>query len=291
MSTLGKSEGGQPLVVYAAGSQTRHVGQVLREMAAGAWQGRFLAYRLFRRDLKAEFADSALGYLWNFVNPLVLALLFIFMKSGGILQTEAIEMPYGVYVVCGMLLFQSFIQSLNLPLTLLKRSGNLLNTAKVPPEALIGSTVIRLVFDSLFYIPIIVGVCLLMDEFTWAGMVYLIVLYPAILLLGCSIGLLLAPFNVVYNDFQKFVQNLTRPLLFICPTFYRSFDGLPWLNAVTQYNPIAIAMDNIRLMTVQQQWMNAEAFWLMAGVSLGVFLLASVLLHVSLPLLAQEVSG
>ncbi len=280
-----------PVTVFTAESMSQRPGPLAGSMLRGAWEGRRLAYRLFRKDLKAEFADSLLGYAWNFANPLILAAIFIVMQSGGILKTDTIAMPYPVYVVCGMLLFQTFIQSINLPLSLVSRSGQLINNVRVPAEGLIGSVVLRLGFDALFYVPIILGTLLLFNVFTWEGALWLVALYPTMILLGASLGLFLAPLNVVYTDCSKLVQNLTRPLMFICPTFYRSSDGMPWLEAILTYNPIAVVMDNVRLLAVQGEWVDASAFFTVVSAAAVLFLAGWLLLHVSLNLLAQKVSA
>ncbi|MGF1485096.1 MAG: ABC transporter permease [Opitutales bacterium] len=280
-----------PITVFTAESTSLRPARLAGEMLRGAWEGRRLAYRLFRKDLKAEFADSLLGYTWNFANPLILAAIFILMQKDGILRTDTIAMPYPVYVVCGMLLFQTFIQSINLPLSLLVRSGNLINNVRVPAESLVGSVLLRLGFDALFYIPIILATCWLFDVLTWQGALWLGVLYPSMILLGSAFGLFLAPLNVIYSDCSKLVQNLTRPLMFICPTFYRPSDGMPWLEAILTYNPIGVVMDNIRLLTVQGEWMNLPAFVCVLGAAALLFLTGWLLLHVSVTLLAQKVSA
>ena len=45
--------------VYSAESQTRHLRDVLRAMASGMVQSRYMAYRLCRKDIRAEYAKSA----------------------------------------------------------------------------------------------------------------------------------------------------------------------------------------------------------------------------------------
>jgi ABC-type polysaccharide/polyol phosphate export permease len=85
-----------------------------------------VATRLFRRDLDKDFSSALFGYLWNFADPLVIAGVFIVLRSGGIIGGEELMIPFGVYVLYGMLLLKAFTNALARPLTLLKRSASLL---------------------------------------------------------------------------------------------------------------------------------------------------------------------
>ncbi len=72
--------------VYTAESSIRRPKAVLREMWAGLVESRYIAWRLFVKDLRAEYSKSVLGVVWDFVDPLVLALIFWCLWLIGIIR-------------------------------------------------------------------------------------------------------------------------------------------------------------------------------------------------------------
>jgi len=65
----------------------------LREL----WQYRALLWNLTQRELKARYRGSALGFLWTFVNPLLL--MSVYALVFGIIQKSTIpNYTYFVFV-------------------------------------------------------------------------------------------------------------------------------------------------------------------------------------------------
>ncbi|HKC92054.1 MAG TPA: ABC transporter permease, partial [Candidatus Limnocylindria bacterium] len=58
------------------------------------------------RELRARYKGSALGFLWNFVNPL-LQLVVFWILFGVVLRTRPItatgEQPYAIFLFVGLL--------------------------------------------------------------------------------------------------------------------------------------------------------------------------------------------
>jgi lipopolysaccharide transport system permease protein len=275
----------KPVVVYTPEPQIRDLGTVLRNMLRGARDSRYLAVRLFRRDVRSEFKDAALGYLWNFADPIVLALVFIFLRRGGYITADGLDMPYPVFVVYGMLLLQAFLRALSNPLTLLNRHHALISSTKVAPEALLTSQLLRLGFDGLFFIPIMLGVGIAFGAFNVTGILLFLLLYPAIILMGFAISVVVIPVSAIYSDLRKLVETMNRPLLFLCPTFYYAGSETV-LGTINAYNPIAIMMNNLRLLAVEGQWHSPMSMAVVVISSVIVLGLGWLFFHVTVPIVA-----
>ena len=220
--------------------------RVLKGAGRGLVQGRHLAFRLFLRDVKAEFGQSFLGAFWSFVDPIVLALLFVLLRRRGVLEQPEGTMPFGVYVVFGTLILQAFMNSLRRPLSLLRRSRALITQVAVPPESLLLAELYRSALDACFYVPVLLGTALLTGTWHPAGLVGFVALYPLVFLFGSMLAIPLVPLNAIYNDIERFIGNLSRPLLFLCPTFYWPEAIGPWWVQINAWNPIAVLMMNLR---------------------------------------------
>ena len=126
-----------PVQIYSAESKAKHLGDVVRDMARGIVGARYVAYRLARKDIKDAYATSAFGVVWDLLDPLVLASIFYFLMRASIISTDDLGMPASVFVVYGMMLYQTYAESVTLSVEILNRSKNLMAHLKIPPEALI----------------------------------------------------------------------------------------------------------------------------------------------------------
>src|SRR4249920_494632 len=89
---------------------------------------RGLIQSLVARELKARYRGSVLGFLWTFVNPLLLLAIYSFVFTvvmpGSRLGTR-IE-PYPLFLFCGILPWTWFQSSLLESCSVLIAGGNLI---------------------------------------------------------------------------------------------------------------------------------------------------------------------
>ena len=106
-----------PYVVYTPESQMRTPGLLIRSMLRDIKASRELAWRLFLRDISAKYRQSILGVFWAFFPPIVAGLVFIILQSKKVVNFGETDIPYPVFVLVGMTLWQLFVESLNAPLS------------------------------------------------------------------------------------------------------------------------------------------------------------------------------
>ena len=278
----------QPIVTYSSETELVHPLRTIRTMGVQAWRGRHLAWRLFRRSITSEFRDALFGFLWNFADPIIIALAFLLLRHGGIIDPESLPIPFGAYVMYGMLLLQLFIQSLVLSVTIVKRSASLITNTKVSAEPLIVADLLRLGFDLLCQLPVLLIASIAVDAIDPVGFIAYILLSPSMIVLGYGLGLLAASLNVLYRDIEMFVRNLSRPLIFICPTFYRPSASESILTMVDQWSPISILMNNLRLLATMGKWHSPVSFIVTTVGAIGLLAIAWIFFHVSMRLVAEK---
>src|SRR6187402_745760 len=98
---------------------------------------RGLIQSLVSRELKARYRGSVLGFLWSFVNPLLLLLIynFVFTKVMPGARGEGLE-PYALFLFCGLLPWTWFSSSLLESANVLIAGGNLIRKVMFPAEVL-----------------------------------------------------------------------------------------------------------------------------------------------------------
>jgi lipopolysaccharide transport system permease protein len=273
--------------IYSAESKVRKSGDVLRDMVRGLVQGRYIAYRLARNNIAGEYSRSLLGFFWDFADPLVLAIIFYLLRQGNVFSTGETNMPYAVYLIFGLLMYQSFVNATMWTVNVLHQSRNLITQQKLPPESLLLSIFLRVMFFALFRIAVMILLAVAMGSFSPVGMVKFILGYPVLVLAGMAIGVFLAPFNAIYRDVGRFVGMVLVPLRFISPVLF-VLPKTPIYETINSLNPFALIMMNLRSLATLNTTEHLGITMIHCGILLLLGLAGWFMFHVSVPVLAER---
>src|SRR3954468_9221407 len=104
---------------------------------------RGLIQSLVARELKARYRGSALGFVWSFINPLLLLLIYSFVFTVVLPGVHPPELePFALFMFCGILPWTWFSSSLLESANVLVAGGNLIKKALFPAEVLPIATVL-----------------------------------------------------------------------------------------------------------------------------------------------------
>src|ERR1700733_271899 len=114
---------------------------------------RGLIQTLVAREMKARYRGSALGFVWSFINPLMLLTIYsiiftVFLPN----PTEATK-PYPLFMFCGLLPWTWFSTSLTEATGSLISGGNLIKKVLFPAEVLPIVTVLANMVHFLLGLP------------------------------------------------------------------------------------------------------------------------------------------
>lgn len=247
----------------------------------------FAACRIFIRDLKAEYAQSVFWIFWSFVDPLIVGFIFYLLHRARIINSGELDIPYGLFVVYGALLYQTFDQSLTVFMDILRRSGSMLTQLNLSPEALLLSSLYRCLFDSVPRILVLLAFSVTFGVGDIPGFLAFLVLFPLMLLPGIAIGLLLAPFNAICHDIGRSIRVFVTLLRYVSPVLYPLPVTLP-------FNVVAVIFPVIPILNLLRSLATASSFvawspllgWT-AGLSLAI-LAGWFIFHVSIPVIAEK---
>ena len=105
-----------PVAVYSPAPMLASPTKLAREMVRDLLASRELAWRLFVRDVSAQYRQSLLGVVWALLPPLAMGLVFILLQAGGVVRVADTDVPYPVFVLVGTTYWQVFVDALNAPL-------------------------------------------------------------------------------------------------------------------------------------------------------------------------------
>ncbi len=276
--------------VYNSASQMRTPGLLFRAMWQDLKSARELSWRFFVRDLSAQYRQSLFGVIWAFVPPIVTSLIFIFLQSRNIINFGETDIPYPVYVLISVLLWQIFTESLNGPLKSLTASKSLLVKINFPREALILSAFYMILFNLLIKFSIMVVIFLAFRiPVTWGAFLALGPIFMLILL-GMSVGLLLTPIGMLYTDVTTSLPVITQLLFFVTPVIYPPPQTFP-LSLIVTLNPVSPLLIAARDLLVTGQLNNPISFAIISGFSVVLLFAAWLIYRIALPIMIERISA
>lgn len=226
-----------PTVRYSSESPLSHPLELIRGSLKDIWGSRGLAFILFKRDLKARFRQTYLGYIWLFLPLFATTFIWFFLNSQKIVNIAETPIPYAAYVMVGAMIWQTFTQSLNAPLQAFNAGKSVFTKLKVAPEAFMLAAAAQIIFDlslkMLALVPVFIILDISLASTAWLFPVGL----ACTILLGVSIGLLLVPIGSLYGDVIKIVGQGTNLAMYLTPVVYPPPNsGLA--AAIVEYNPL-----------------------------------------------------
>lgn len=205
----------------------------IREM----WKFRALIGALVVRHVAQRYRGSALGFLWSFLNPLCLMLVYSLVFQYYI-RFNAVE-HYTIFLFCGLLPWIWVTSGLLEGTSSIVSSGHLITKSMFPAHILPLVSVITTMIHFLLSLP-------LLAVFIWSAglpfhgsllMLPFCILLQALLIFGC--GLFLGALNVQFRDVQHILGSFLTLLFFLCPVVYPAHVVPKALRFTLDLNPFA----------------------------------------------------
>jgi lipopolysaccharide transport system permease protein len=228
-------------VLYSAQPALTRPGSFLHAALADLRRAAVISGPLFRRNLQIRHRRAWLGYLWLCLPMLVTTCVCLYLRAQRIVALPDTAIAYPLFVLCGVTLWQLFLDSINAPLQHLSANKQLITRSRVPHEALFLAALLEVLLNCVVRLAVLVPVLL------WFGiepdrtqlLVPLGIL--ALAMLGFTFGLLLAPLGMLYDDVGRSLALLTSLWFFVTPVLYDTPNAGPM-----SLNPVAPLLDTTR---------------------------------------------
>jgi lipopolysaccharide transport system permease protein len=182
---------------------------------------RSLIQSLVARELKARYRGSILGFVWSFINPLTLLLIYTFVFKYVMPAAVKGADPYPLFMFCGLLPWTWFASSLNESAGVLISGGNLIKKVLFPAEILPIVTVTANMIHFFLALPILVVFLIVyraplsVGELLWFP---LVVVIQYVFTLACA--LILSSLTVHFRDIKDILANVLQLWFFATPIIY-----------------------------------------------------------------------
>jgi ABC-type polysaccharide/polyol phosphate export permease len=184
---------------------------------------RGLIQSLVARELKARYRGSVLGFLWSFINPLLLLAIYSFIFTTVVPNRVAKAQPYALFMLCGILPWTWFAASLTEGAGSLIAGGNLIKKVLFPAEVLPIVSVLANMVHFLLPLPLVMAILIVFDRTPdGVGLVWFPVVVAIQLVFTTGLALILSSLTVHFRDIRDILANVLTLWFFITPIIY------PW---------------------------------------------------------------
>jgi lipopolysaccharide transport system permease protein len=242
------------------------------------WRYRALLRNLVARDLTLRYRNSAVGFAWSLLNPLLMMLVFTVVFSV-LLRSAPSDVPYPPFLLTALLAWNFFSISVVAGVASIVGNSQLVTKVYFPREILPISAVlvngVNFLLALLVLIPVTIVFGIAPDPL-W-------IVFPIVLisqtLFTLGITFLVSGLNVFYRDTAYIVDVLLLAWFFFTPIFYdihqvlNATDNGEMAAVVLALNPMAAYVTSYRAIFLTHTAPDALALLEQALVGLAVCLL------------------
>ena len=198
-----------------------------RGLAAGTvrqfrdiWSRRELLGLLVRREIKARYKDSTLGFFWSLVRPLTMLAIY-YVAVGKFLNAAGAIPSFAIYVFTGLTAWNLFNEIVSAGTASIVANAGLVKKVYLPREIFPLSAAGSALFNFVIQLIILVAAVLVSRQLpTWQNLAYGPLAFVVICVWGIAFGIFLSAANVYLRDVQYLVEVALMILFWASPVVY-----------------------------------------------------------------------
>jgi len=230
-----------------------------------------LLEELTKREIKARYKQSVLGYAWVILNPLfqMLVMAFVFSK---ILRITNLSVPYALFLYVGLLPWNLFAASITSSMNSLVGNGPLLTKIYFPREIFVISTIFAKIVDFLLASIVLVVFFIFFHQQVTLNIFWVIPIFLIQQLFTYGLSLILASFNLFYRDIQYLFGLILLTWMYVTPVIYPTEMFPEQYRWIFKLNPMAIFINAYRQVMLGGGMPNFTSLGIALGLSLVMVL-------------------
>lgn len=207
-------------------------------------------------DLKLRYRNSFLGFLWSFLEPLLLlGVMYIVFTT---LFHNSIE-NYPLYLLSGLILWNMFSRGTGMASNSLLSRAGLIQKMYFRKETLVISSVLTSFFMMVFEFGAFAIFMVLFGVMPNILVIFFPLAAVLVFLLTLGTSFFLSSLNVYYRDTEKIWAVIIQAGMFLTPIFYKLSIFPENLKSLLQLNPMVGIMEISRALLINEQMPDIQA--------------------------------
>lgn len=275
-------------IIYDNNMKQRMGLRVWKMIAMDLWRSRELIYQLIIRDISVRYKQSFLGYLWALLFPIATVAIFTFLVSFKVLPIGDTVLPYPLFALWSISVWQLFASTLSSSTSSLVGAGTLITKINFPKETLVISSVGQSLFDFMVRLIPIAMLCIWYGYLPPIESLFIPLLLFPLLLLATGLGFFLSLLNLVMRDIGNATGIILTFAMFATPVLYPAPVSAPFylVNILNPVSPILIATQDILMFG---ELHHQDLLMVSCLFSLLVFLIGIRLFNLTIPRAIERV--
>ncbi len=251
-------------------------------MIVDLYRHRGYIWRNALADVRHRYVGSAMGVVWNVLQPLALILVFTVIFTRIMQRTPGPGEGSGGYVVylCSALLpWSAFADCVGRCTQAFVHNAMYLRKLPIPEQVFVAQAALSAACSLLISYAILVGVAVVLGhEPTWHWLLLPVPL-GGLIAVGFGVGMALGTLNAFIRDVGQVVPIALHVGFWLYPIVYR-IDMVPeWLRRAIPFNPVYPYLESIRALFIERA-LPGPMLWLgMLGWAGAAALLGHVVLR------------
>jgi ABC-2 type transport system permease protein len=208
------------------------------------WAHRELLDQLVRREIKARYKDSVLGFFWSLAKPL--AMLLVYYYAIGVFLGAARAIPdFAIFIFAGLTAWQLFSDIVIVGTGSIVGNAALIKKVYVPREVFPLSVLGSALFNFVIQLGILITATAVLGRFPTGGRwVYFVLALAVLIPMSTALAFLFSAINVYLRDVAYLVEIMLMILMWASPIVYsyefvhRALIDSPWLETLYLCNPM-----------------------------------------------------
>jgi len=217
---------------------------------------RQLILSMAKREVATRYVGSFLGFLWSFINPMVMIFVFWVVFSVGFRVQPTENVPFVVWLTAGMAAWFVFSDIVNGSAVAIVNNAHLIKKTLFQSEILpIIKIVSCLITHSVFLFVLFVLIVFQKLPFSFYYLQFLYYLL-CIIVLALGVGWIVSALNVFIRDIQQIVAVVLQMGFWATPIFWDINIMPPRLQMVFKCNPMFYIVQGYR-----ESFVYFSPFW------------------------------
>lgn len=210
------------------------------------FQKRHLIVSMAKREVATQFAGSLLGFIWTFINPLVMIFVFWVIFSIGFKVQPMNDVPFVVWLTAGMAAWFVFAEIVNGSAVVIVANANLITKTLFPSQILpIIKIVSCLITHSVFLLVLIGLIVFQKMPFSFCYLQFFYYLL-CLFILALGLGWAIAALNPFIRDIGQIVALVVQIGFWTTPIFWDINIMPPKIQMMLKLNPMFYIVQGYR---------------------------------------------
>ena len=254
--------------------------RIFSDIFSDIFKNHWLTFQLFKRDFLAIYKQSLIGVVWAVIVPLISVGTFVILNSSGVFSIGDLSIPYIVFAVLGMALWQVFATGIIASSHSLVKAGNMIMKINFSKKSLViaslGQSLISFIIQFVLVIALFVYYGLMPTAWVFALPLFVI----PILLITLGLGFILSILNGIMRDIGNIISILMTFLMFLTPVLYvKPSSGI--LAVISDYNPLHYLVSLPSDLILGGESVLIRGYLVSCALSAMVFLICIFIFHLT----------